>query len=86
VGGSPHLRGEPSDLFFAQGFVQAQDRLWQMDMWRRVNEGRLAEILGPDAFEHDRLARLIMYRGDWDAEFASYHPEGRRSSRPSPTG
>ncbi len=76
--GVPHIYAENQrDMFFAQGFVQAQDRLWQMDMWRRVNEGRLAEILGPDAFEHDRLARLIMYRGDWDAEFASYHPEGR---------
>src|SRR5690606_30626176 len=58
-------------------FVQAQDRLWQIDMWRRTNEGRLAEILGPEAFEHDRLARLLMYRGDWDAELASYHPDGR---------
>lgn len=66
------------DLFFAQGFVQAQDRLWQIDMWRRTNEGRLSEILGPEAFEHDRLARLIMYRGPWDEEFASYHPDGRR--------
>lgn len=76
--GIPHIYARNRrDLFFAQGFVQAQDRLWQMDMWRRTNEGRLAEILGPEAFEHDRLARLIMYRGDWDAEFAVYHPEGR---------
>ncbi|HEX2167123.1 MAG TPA: penicillin acylase family protein [Longimicrobiales bacterium] len=66
------------DIFFAQGYVQAQDRLWQIDMWRRTNEGRLSEILGPDAFEHDRLARLIMYRGPWEEEFASYHPDGRR--------
>lgn len=64
------------DLFFAQGYVQAQDRLWQMDMWRRINEGRLAEILGPAGLRHDRLARLLRYRGDWSAEFASYHPDG----------
>ena len=64
------------DLFFAQGYVQAQDRLWQIDMWRRVNEGRLAEILGPEAFEHDKLTRLIMYRGPWDEEWTSYHPNG----------
>lgn len=76
--GVPHIYAQNRrDLFFAQGFVQAQDRLWQIDMWRRTNEGRLAEILGPEAFEHDRLARLLMYRGDWDAELASYHPDGR---------
>jgi penicillin G amidase len=41
--------GTTRDLFFAQGFVAAQDRLWQMEMWRRAGEGRLAEILGPGA-------------------------------------
>jgi penicillin G amidase len=77
--GVPHIQAESmEDLFFAQGFVQAQDRLWQMDMWRRVNEGRLSEILGPSAVEHDRLARLIMFRGPWDEEYASYHPDGER--------
>jgi acyl-homoserine lactone acylase PvdQ len=35
------------DLFFAQGYVAAQDRLWQLYMWRMEHEGRLAEILGP---------------------------------------
>lgn len=65
------------DLFFAQGYVQAQDRLWQMDMWRRINEGRLSEILGPEALRHDRIARLVAYRGDWDEEFSRYHPDGR---------
>jgi len=78
--GVPHIYAENlDDLFFAQGFVQAQDRLWQMDMYRRAGEGRLAEILGPDALRHDRLARLVRYRGPWtEAEYASYHPEGRR--------
>jgi penicillin G amidase len=75
--GIPHIYADTEeDLFFAQGWVQAQDRLWQIDMWRRVNEGRLAEILGPSALEHDRLARLIMYRGPWEEEFAVYHPRG----------
>lgn len=77
--GIPHIYAQNEmDMFFAQGFVQAQDRLWQIDMWRRTNEGRLSEILGPAAFEHDRLARLIMYRGPWEEEFASYHPNGSR--------
>ena len=75
--GIPHIYAESmEDLFFAQGFVHAQDRLWQMDMWRRTNEGRLSEILGPEAIPHDRLARLLQYRGPWEAEFATYHPEG----------
>ena len=78
--GVPHIYADNlDDLFFAQGFVQAQDRLWQMDMYRRAGEGRLAEILGPEALEHDRVARLLKYRGPWtDDEFNSYHPEGRR--------
>jgi penicillin amidase len=78
--GVPHIYAQNlDDLFFAQGFVQAQDRLWQMEMYRRVGEGRLSEILGPDALEHDRLARLLRFRGTWtDEEFGSYHPEGRR--------
>lgn len=78
--GVPHIYARNTDdLFFAQGYVQAQDRLWQMEMWRRYNGGRLAEVLGPEAVEHDRLLRLIQYQGPWeDAEFNSYHPEGRR--------
>ena len=78
--GVPHIYADNlDDLFLAQGFVQAQDRLWQMDMYRRAGEGRLSEILGPDALRHDRVARLIKYRGPWtDEELNSYHPEGRR--------
>jgi penicillin amidase len=78
--GVPHIYAQNlDDLFFAQGFVQAQDRLWQMEMYRRTGEGRLAEVLGPGALPHDRLARLLKYRGPWsEEEFSSYHPEGRR--------
>src|SRR5919109_2555566 len=61
--------GTQDDLFFAQGFVAAQDRLWQMDLWRRTGEGKLSEILGPDAIERDRFARLIRYRGDMRREY-----------------
>src|SRR5215475_9478472 len=63
--GIPHIYAESQDdLFFAQGFVAAQDRLWQMDLWRRAGEVKLAEVLGPRAVERDRFARLIRYRGD----------------------
>ena len=78
--GVPHIYAQSADdLFFAQGFVMAQDRLWQMEMWRRSAEGRLAEILGPSAADRDRLARLLKYRGPADdRELAAYHPEARR--------
>ncbi len=66
------------DLFFAQGYAAAQDRLWQLYMWRMEHEGRLAEILGPAAFERDRETRLLMYRGPYDEkEWTSYHPHGK---------
>ncbi|MBI4663592.1 MAG: penicillin acylase family protein [Verrucomicrobia bacterium] len=65
------------DLFFAQGFVAAQDRLWQLELWRRAGEGKLSEILGPKAVERDRFARLLRYRGDLNQEFESYAPDGR---------
>src|SRR5262247_283101 len=70
--------GTQDHLFFAQGFVAAQDRLWQMDLWRRVGEGKLAEVLGPRAIERDRFARLIRYRGDMKAEYESYAPDARQ--------
>lgn len=76
--GIPHIYAETQeDLFFAQGFVAAQDRLFQMELWRRAGEGRLAEILGPEAVERDRFARLLRYRGDMDAEWTSYAPDAK---------
>ena len=78
--GIPHIYAQNvDDLFMAQGYVMAQDRLWQMEMWRRQREGRLAEILGPSAVARDRQARLLKYRGPMDdREWTSYHPEGKR--------
>ena len=78
--GVPHIYAQNmDDLFFAQGYVQAQDRLWQMEMWRRVGDGTLSEVIGPSAVKRDQQARLLMYRGPFDdSEFTSYHPEGKR--------
>jgi penicillin amidase len=76
--GVPHIYAKTThDLFFAQGYVVAQDRLWQMEIWRRAGEGRLAEVLGPGFVERDRVARLLKYRGDMAAEWASYAPDTR---------
>jgi penicillin G amidase len=63
------------DLFFAQGFVAAQDRLFQMEMWKRAGQGRLAEVLGPSAVQRDINARRLRYRGDMKAEYESYSPD-----------
>jgi len=75
--GVPHIYAQnDEDLFFAQGYVMAQDRLWQMEMWRRWHEGQLAEIFGPEALDYDRRTRLMMFRGPWDeTEWTSYHPD-----------
>ena len=76
--GVPHIYAKTThDLFFAQGYVVAQDRLWQMEMWRRAGEGRLAEVLGPSFVERDRTARLLRYRGDMAAEWSSYADDAR---------
>lgn len=66
-----------ADLFFTQGFVAAQDRLYQIEIWRRTGRGELAEIFGPSYAERDRIARLVRYRGDMQAEWESYSPDTR---------
>ena len=71
------------DLFFAQGFNVARDRLFQLEMWRRLATGTLAEIQGPRAFNRDLGARLLRFRGDMSRELNRYHPRGERSSRRS---
>src|SRR5258705_5835723 len=51
--GIPHSKAKnDDDMFFAQGYVMAQDRLWQLEMWRRWREGRLAQIFGSKAYDH----------------------------------
>src|SRR5258708_2512350 len=74
--GVPHIYAQNQhDLFFAQGFVAAQDRLFQMELWKRAGQGRLAEVLGPAFLARDVNARLLRYRGDMHAEYESYSPD-----------
>jgi penicillin amidase len=76
--GVPHIYAQTQhDLFFAQGYITAKDRLFQLDLWRRIGTGKLAEVLGPAAIPRDRIARLLLYRGDRDAEWSSYAPDAR---------
>ena len=61
--GVPHIEaGEREDLHFAQGYCHAQDRLWQMDFYRRVVEGRVAEMAGEEGLAVDRLMRTLGIR------------------------
>jgi penicillin amidase len=61
--GVPHIEAATmDDLVEAQGYVVAQDRLWQMDMARRFAAGELAELLGPSVVEHDKLQRILQIR------------------------
>jgi penicillin G amidase len=77
--GVPHIYARnQSDLFYAQGWVAARDRLFQMEMWRRHADGRLAEVLGERAVERDRYARLFKYRGDVERDWQSYAPDTRQ--------
>ena len=74
--GVPHIYASTAhDLFFAQGYITAKDRLFQIDLWRRVGTGKLAEVMGPAAVERDKLARVVAFRGDWNAEWAAYGPD-----------
>jgi len=61
--GVPHIEAaSEQDLFAAQGYVTAQDRLWQMDSLRRYANGELAEIMGPSLLRHDRTQRVQQFR------------------------
>nr|MBA3572193.1 penicillin acylase family protein [Pyrinomonadaceae bacterium] len=65
------------DLYFAQGYATAADRLWQMDLLRRTARGELAEILGNNALEEDKRHRTFGFAQTADAELAQATPAAR---------
>jgi penicillin amidase len=80
--GIPHVYAQNDlDLFFAQGFVHAQDRLWQMEFNRRAASGRLSEIFGPVTLEADRFLRTVGLRRAAEAEAARLGEETTRMLR-----
>lgn len=64
------------DLFFAQGYAAAKDRLFQFEIWRRQATGTVAEILGERELKRDIGTRLFKYRGDLTEELNHYHTDG----------
>jgi penicillin amidase len=77
--GVPHIRaGSKHDLWFGQGFCHGQDRLWQLDFYRRVGSGRLAETAGGAGLGPDRLMRTLGLRRAAEREARALEP-GLRS-------
>jgi len=77
--GVPHIYADSAeDLFFAQGYVHAQDRLWQMELQRRAGSGRLSEVFGEDMLEVDRFFRVVGLNRAAEAEFEALEDEDRR--------
>jgi penicillin amidase len=77
--GIPHIQAASmDDLLEAQGYVVAQDRLWQMDMARRFAAGELAELLGPSVVEHDKVQRVLQIRFSAERLTASMPAEQKR--------
>ena len=76
--GVPHIyAGSVTDAYFALGFVHAQDRLWQMEMNRRIGSGRLSEVLGPAALDADKFLRTLGVRRAAEATLKSLNAETR---------
>src|SRR6266566_4910441 len=80
--GIPYIEAKnDEDLYFAQGFVTASDRLWQMDLFRRNARGELAEIFGAgpsnSALEQDKQHRIVGFAHEADAEAAQASPQSR---------
>ena len=75
--GLPHIYAQnQNDLFFAQGYHAAKDRLFQFEIWRRQATGTVAELLGPTELDRDIGTRLFKFRKNINTEMAHYHPDG----------
>jgi penicillin G amidase len=76
----PHVYARNErDLYLATGYIMAQDRLWQMDLLRRVTTGRLSEIFGADMLESDLLLRALRFPEKSDAVLAGSTEEVKQA-------
>ncbi len=67
----------PHDLFEAQGYVHAQDRMWQMEVWRHISSGRLSELFGSSTVSEDRFIRTLGWRQAAERDLAAVSPDAR---------
>ncbi len=78
--GMPHIyAANVDDLFFAQGYVQAQDRLWQMEFFRHIGEGRLSELFGSSVLDQDKYLRTIGLGRAAQADWQNASDDEKRS-------
>jgi penicillin amidase len=76
--GIPHIYAATThDLFFAQGYIHAQDRFWQMDFWRHVGSGTLSEMFGAGQVETDSFLRTLGWRVTAEKEYEMLSPEAK---------
>jgi len=76
--GIPHIYANTAhDLFFAQGYVHAQDRFWQMDFWRHVGAGELSEMFGAGQIETDTFLKTLGWKKTAEAEWEQLSPESK---------
>lgn len=77
--GVPHIRATSvEDLAEAQGYVTAQDRLWQMDLLRRAARGQLSEVLGPATLKIDKDFRILNFSRAAERDYGMVSPEVRK--------
>ena len=76
--GVPHIdAASQEDMLVAQGYVTAQDRLWQLDAYRRSANGELAEVMGPSLLRHDKMQRLQQFRNVAQRIYSNLAPDER---------
>jgi penicillin amidase len=71
------LANNPHDLFVGQGYVHAQERLWQMEVWRHISSGRLSELFGKGSLDQDRFIRTLGWRQAAKRDLDALSPEPR---------
>ncbi|MER3418731.1 MAG: penicillin acylase family protein, partial [Chloroflexota bacterium] len=67
----------PEDLFAAQGWVHASERMWQMELWRRIGAGRLSELFGKTTVATDRFVRTLGWRQAAARDLEAFSPDVR---------
>ncbi|MGE5374245.1 MAG: penicillin acylase family protein [Bacteroidota bacterium] len=76
--GIPNIyAGSQHDLFFAQGYVHAQDRFWQMDVWRHIGSGTLSEMFGKGQVDTDTFLRTLGWKQVAEQEYAALDPDAK---------
>ena len=76
--GIPHIYATTThDLFFAQGYVHAQDRFWQMDSWRHIGSGTLSEMFGSGQVETDSFLRTLGWKQVAEQEWEQLAPDAQ---------